>query len=93
VRQRRPVRIGAAEEVHVQDTSQLLGLELLDLGVDRHHHGDDEGVDPPEALDRSGAQEFGVGLARRLARDHQALAARSLDLGGGVLERLRVASG
>ena len=66
-RQRGRVRLRAPEEVDVQDADELLRLEPLDLGVDRHHRRRDERVDAAEALDRHRAEPL-RSLARGRAR-------------------------
>ena len=52
VRQHGPIAVDDAEEVDIHHAAQLLGRELLGLGVDGHDRVRDVGVDAAEALDR-----------------------------------------
>ena len=93
MRQRGLEGVGTTEKVDVHDPAQLLRVEVLDLGVDRHHHRGDERVDPAEALDRADAECLELRLARRVRSDGHPLGARRLDLANRGLERLGVPRG
>jgi hypothetical protein len=90
VRQRGPVAVDDAEEVHVPDPPQLVLLEALRLGVDGDDRVRDVGVDPAETLDRG----LDAALDHREVGDvpghGERLGAGALDFGDAVCKRLLV---
>src|SRR5207237_5876164 len=93
VRERGPEAVDHAEEVHVEDAPELVRLEALGLGIDRDDRVRAVRVDAAEAVDRLLDHLCDLVLDRVVGRDGERLRARRLDLGDGVVERLRASRG